>query len=87
VHFLQGTQITGNAIIAKVATQDSVQIDHLFSNRQMTHSPHEVTQPSETALKPRLLCPQTHLEMPFLVLRAIEGKTQSNHSDPTHLKL
>jgi hypothetical protein len=40
MHSLQGSQVTGNAIVGEVTAQDPVQIDDLFPNRQMTHPPH-----------------------------------------------
>jgi hypothetical protein len=33
MHFLQGTQVTGYAIVGKVTTQHSVQIDDLLLER------------------------------------------------------
>ena len=59
-----------------MTTQDSVQIEHLFPNRQMTHSPHEVAQTGHATLKPRLLRTQAHLEIALLVARTVEGKAQ-----------
>ena len=42
-HSLQRTQVTGNTVVGiVVATQESVQIGHLFPNRQVSHPSHEV---------------------------------------------
>ena len=76
MHFLQGAEVPGDAVVGIVAPKHSVEVDHLFANRQVPHSPHQIAQLGQTALKPRPLGAQPHLEIALAVMRAVEGEAQ-----------
>jgi hypothetical protein len=76
MNFMQVAEISSNAIVAIVTTQNLIQVHHLFPYWQMPHSPHQVTQVGYAASKPRLLSTKAHFESSFPVVRAIEGETQ-----------
>jgi hypothetical protein len=57
-------------------SQHPVKVDNLFTNRQVPHASHQVSEMREAAPKSRLLGPPPHHVIALLVARAVMGEAQ-----------
>ena len=51
LHPLQGPEASAAAVVGVVPAQDLVEIGHLFANRQVPTSPHQVAEVGQAAAK------------------------------------
>lgn len=80
MHALQGAEVPTYTIVGIVSTEHSIEVDHLFPDRQMPHASHQLVKFRQAPMEPRLLGPKAHLEIALVVTRAIEGEAQEINS-------
>jgi hypothetical protein len=73
---LQGTKVSGNAVVGVMAPQRGVESVDLFPDRQVPDSSQQVLQRHETAPQARFLGAHSNPEVALQVPRAVEREPQ-----------
>lgn len=69
-------EVTGYALVGVVPPQDPVEVDPLFSYRQVRHALQQVTQLRQAPAESRLLGLKADFEIALSVARAIESEAR-----------